>query len=266
MILQVAVDQVDPNPYQPRAEMDEESLRDLATSIAAHGVMQPILVRPLATGRYQLIAGERRWRAARLAGLASVPCIARDADDNELLAMALVENIQRENLNPVESARGYRRLIDEFGLTQEQVADLVGKSRVAVANTLRLLQLPQPILLMIEEGRLTEGHGRCLLGVCDDTDALSRLAAEAVEGGHSVRELERRVRTYTDGAPRRAKRAPRTPALPVNDPEMETLREDLQTTLGTAVRLRGRGPGGVIEIEYYDSEDLARIIDLVIHT
>lgn len=255
------MDQLDPNPFQPRAELDEEGLRDLAASIAAHGVMQPVLVRPLPTGRYQLIAGERRWRAARLAGLQAVPCMARDAGDEELLAMALVENIQREDLNPVEAARGYRRLIDEFGLTQEQVADLVGKSRVAVANTLRLLQLPQPILTMIEDGRLTEGHGRCLLGLCDDTDALYRMAAETADEGYSVRELERRVRTHAGSAPRGTRRG-RVPAL-ADDPEMEALRERLQTVLATAVKLRAKGLGGVIEIEYYDVEDLSRIVEQI---
>lgn len=257
------MDQIDPNPFQPRAGLDEESLRELAASIAAHGVMQPILVRPLATGRYQIIAGERRWRAARLAGLSAVPCITRDAGEDELLVMALVENIQRDDLNAVEAARGYRRLMDEFDLTQEQVSDLVGKSRVAVANTLRLLQLPQPILAMIEDGRLTEGHGRCLLGLCDDSDAMSRMASEALENGYSVRELERRVRLRSeDGAPRTAKRAQRK-LEPGAYAEVQDLQEHLQTFLGTSVKMRTVGTGGAIEIVWYDVEDLNRIVDLI---
>lgn len=264
VVLQIPLSQLDPNPFQPRGTIVQEELEDLASSLRQHGVMQPLAVRALPGGRYQIIAGERRWRAAELAGLEAVPCIAREATDQDLLAMALAENLQRSDLNAIESARGYQRLMAEFGLTQEEVALVVGKSRPAVANTLRLLQLPEEVQDLVATDRLSEGHGRALLALIDDLDQLLALAERATGEGLSVREVEAATRAAKGKASpaRTAKQA--TGDAEADQVELEDLRQRLQTALATAVRLRAKGEKGTIVIEYYDADDLARIAEQIL--
>ncbi len=205
----IPVDMIDPSPHQPRQNFDEESLIALAGSVRVRGVLQPVLVRPLPSGRYELIAGERRWRAAQLAELGSVPAVVRRHDDAASLEMALIENMAREDLNPVEEARACAALTEELGLSREQVGVRVGRSRVAVSNLIRLLDLPDEALALIERGALTEGHGRALL-LAEDQGSRRALARDAARGGWSVRELEARARAAGSPdrrRPRRAKRA-----------------------------------------------------------
>jgi|FaiFalDrversion3_1042247.scaffolds.fasta_scaffold00013_4 ParB family chromosome partitioning protein len=249
------VDRIRPSRVQPRQEITRESLEDLVASIRAHGVLQPVLVRPVG-GEYELVAGERRWRAAVLAGLERVPALVRPLSDAQALQVALVENLQREDLNPVERARAFHRLLVEFGLTQRQVAEAVGLSQPAVANALRLLTLPEPVLRSLEEGRLTEAHGRLLLTVEDPT-VRERLWRATLEEGLSVRALQERI--YREA--RRRSKAPRGGRL---DPNLEAVLEALRVKLGTQVRLRQGRRKGVLEIEFYSEEDLARLCDLLL--
>ena len=186
---------IEPKTDQPRKTFDEEALAGLASSISAHGLLQPILVRPLPNDRYQIVAGERRWRASKMAGLTEIPAIVIEQDDAEAAEISLIENIQRQDLNPLEEAMAYRALMDNFDLTQEQLSERVGKSRPAIANALRLLDLPEEVLVMLRDGAITAGHARTLLG-CRDREALIKLAAQVAAGGISVRDLENRVRLY----------------------------------------------------------------------
>ena len=183
---------IEPNKNQPRKTFSEEALSELADSIKEHGLIQPLLVRPLGDERYQLVAGERRWRACRMLGLDEVPAIVREMTDAEVMELALIENLQREDLTPLEEAAGYRDLMETYGLTQEEAAKRVGKSRSAVANTLRLLQLPEQVRLLVEEGRLSAGHARALMGI-EDIGTMTAVAKEAADKGLSVREVEKRV-------------------------------------------------------------------------
>ncbi len=232
----------------------------MAASIRSMGILQPLVVRPIGDGRYQIIAGERRWRAARRAGLTTVPCIVRSMDDQTVLAAAMVENLQRRDLNPIEAARGYRRLQDQFGLTQDQIAELVGKSRVAISNTLRLLSLPEEVQQMISDGRLSEGHGRALLGLSDTPGVLVSLAHRAAEEGLSVRDVELAVRQYS-AREEQPVRASKTPDLP--EP-YRAAQAALQEALATSVRVRRRRGGrGTIEIDFYGDEDLERLVELI---
>jgi ParB family transcriptional regulator, chromosome partitioning protein len=239
---QLPVELISPNPNQPRQAFDEQALLALTESIRARGVLQPVLVRPLVGGRYELIAGERRWRAARMAELESVPAVVRHRDDAASLEMALIENMAREDLNPVEAARGCAALVEELGLSREEVGLRVGRSRVAVSNLIRLLELPDEALALIERGELTEGHGRALL-LADDHDARRRLARDAVAGRWSVRELEHRARGSEPG--RRQARPRRTPVL---HPDQQAAIEQISDSLGAALGLEvevsaGRGGG-----------------------
>lgn len=247
----VPVDAIRPGALQPRGEIPPESLDELVASIRARGVLQPVLVRPRGP-HYELVAGERRWRAAQRAGLDRIPALVRPVSDAEALEIALIENLQREDLNPVERARAYHRLIAEFGLTQQQVAEAVGLSQPAIANTLRLLTLPEPILHSLEEGRITEAHARVLLGVRDPSER-ERLWRAAVERGLSVRQL-------VDLARRRA--TPRGVRKP--DPDRAALEDALRARLATQVRIRGGRRKGVVEIEFYSEEDLSRICELIL--
>ncbi len=260
----IPISQVEPNPHQPRDQAEEdEELQELAASIARHGVLQPILVRPVEGGRYQIVAGERRWRAAQMAGLEEIPCVVREVDESQMLVLALVENLQRSDLNPIETAQGYQRLMDEFGLRQEEVAELVGKSRTAVTNTVRLLQLPEQVQELICEGKLSEGHGRALLGMQKDPEGLVRAAQKAAKEGLSVRELEKIVQ---QSPTKRAFSSPRRPRLTGEEeltPELQAVREALKRYLATGVRIRPIGRGGVIEIDYYDDEDLTRLLEII---
>ena len=251
----VPLSAIEPNKDQPRREFDEEKLQQLADSISRYGVLQPLLVRDMGNGRYQLLAGERRWRAARLAGLTELPVQLKELEDQGVLEVALIENLQREDLNPMEQAGGYRRLMEEFSLTQEEVAARVGRSRPAVANTLRLLSLPKNIQDMVQEGALSEGHGRALVGL-DESVSLP-LALQACEQGLSVRQLERLA-----SAAAKAGREGESPAPePAKDLYARQLGEALSGRLGRRVQLRPGAKKGRIEIEYYDNQDLCALLE-----
>jgi ParB family chromosome partitioning protein len=259
-VAEIEVDKISPNPYQPRDSFDEAGLEELASSIKQVGIVQPITVRAVGGGRFELISGERRLRAARIAGLGRIPSYVREADTEAMLEMAIVENIQREELNAIEVAHGYDRLIEECGLTQEQVADKVGKSRVAVTNTLRLLKLPPYIQSLIKLGSLTAGHARALMGIEDEAQQ-RKLAEVVVRDGMSVRDVERRVRALSNAQPR-SQAKERTPA-PQVDPHMRAISDQLRTRFSTQVQIRPQGAegGGRIEISYYSREDLERLIE-----
>jgi ParB family chromosome partitioning protein len=251
---EIPIDQIERNPYQPRTSFAEEALAELAASIAAHGVLQPVLVTETLDG-YRLVAGERRLRAAQMAGLERIPAVIRQADEQDQLELALVENLQRADLNAMDAARAYRRLHDMFGLTNEAIADRVGKARPTVANTLRLLDLEPEAQDAIETGRITEGHGRALLGLVPT--AQREILALAVARGLSVRQVEELARRLREGAvPARAATAAR-PA----DAEMERVEDDLRRSLGTKVRLARSRRGGRIIIEWYSDEELGRLYE-----
>lgn len=241
------------NPYQPRSSVEQGALEQLAASIAEHGVLQPILVTETATG-YQLVAGERRLRAAEMAGLERIPALVRTVAEGEHLAFALIENLQREDLNAIEEARAFRQLITEFGLTQDEVASRIGRSRSAVANTLRLLELAPAIQGAVEGGELTEGHGRALGGLQSPSQQIAAMAV--VTARHlSVRQTEDLVRRLNGDGPRARLR-------PAHDAtELELLENGLREALGTKVNLHPRRKGGRITIEYYDEDDLGRIYE-----
>jgi ParB family chromosome partitioning protein len=242
---------IKPNPNQPRTRIDPESLAGLASSIEANGVVQPLLVRPLPDGSYELIAGERRWRAAQAAGLAKVPAVIRDQELAERLQVALIENMVREDLNPVDEARACAALVDELGLSKEELARRVGRSRPAVSNLIRLLDLPDEALELLESGELSEGHGRALLAA-DGNDVRRRLARDAVRAGWSVRETENRAKLA--GQPKK-RESTRTALAPE---EVEALREaadKLESALGHEVKLRPRGGEIALEIRLVDLDE-----------
>lgn len=249
----IPVELVDRNPRQPRSSFDDDTLKGLADSVRERGVLQPVLVRPLAGGRYELIAGERRWRAARLAGLDEVPALVRDRDDAEALEVALIENMAREDLSPVEEARACAALVEELGLTREDVGLRVGRSRVAVSNLIRLLDLPDDVLTYLERGDLTEGHGRALLLASDHADR-RRLAREAVAGEWSVRTLEARARGAGKGTGRTAGTA--APRLHPDQVESAAVISDaLGAVLGTEVRVRAGASGYKVELSFADADE-----------
>ncbi len=256
---ELPVASIRPNPYQPRTHFDETALKELADSIAASGLIQPVVVRPRAGG-FELIAGERRWRAVQQLGWERVPAIVRDADDRTVLTLALIENLQRDDLSPMEAARSYQRLIDEFGIAQAEVARLVGRDRSTVANSLRLFKLPEEVRDMVDDGRLSEGHARALLGMTDGT-ALLALARAAIAGGWSVREVENRVRGERPSAkPRQASAAARA-AAPAAKRVEEALRKHLGTDVRIALRRRGRGN---LTVSFYSNDDLARLLERIL--
>jgi len=236
---------VAPNPRQPRREFDEEALVALADSISSRGVLQPVVVRPIAGGTYELIAGERRLRASRLAGLDCIPAVVRDTEDSERLELALAENMAREDLNAVEEARACAILVDDLELTKQEVGRRVGKSRVAVSNLIRLLELPEPVLEMIEAGSLSEGHGRAILQ-CKDHEARKRLANEARAGAWSVRETERRAKATEEGTAGTG-RGPRTLHPDLAD-ALAAAEDALTAALGREVRVRAHGDGAKAEL------------------
>ena len=253
--VEIAIDRIERNPYQPRTAFEGEPLAELAASIAEHGILQPILVTETLEG-YRLVAGERRLRAAQMAGLERIPAVIRQADDRDQLELALVENLQRTDLNAMEAARAYRQLHDLFGATNEVIAERVGKARPTIANTLRLLDLEPEVQAAIESGRIGEGHGRALLGL--SATAQRELLALAVARGLSVRQVEelaRRLRDAGDGTPRPAR------AAPALDAEMERVEDDLRRALGTKVRLARSRRGGRIIIEWYSDEELERLYE-----
>ena len=257
--LELPIDLIAANPYQPRRGMEQQALDQLAASISEHGVLQPILVTETIDG-YRLIAGERRLRAAAMAGLEHIPAVVRSVEEEQQLALALIENLQRENLNCVEQAHAYRQLVEEFGLTQEEVARRVGRSRPAVTNTLRLLELAPAVLSELESGALTEGHGRAIAGIPDPAQQ-GELARLVVHRGLSVRQTEELVKRLRDD---RARPTPATRTFARQSAlsaELERIEANLRTALGTKVSLAPGRRGGRITIEYYDDEDLGRIYE-----
>ncbi|CAN5731239.1 stage 0 sporulation protein Spo0J [soil metagenome] len=254
--LELPIAQIMRNPYQPRQDFDDASLDELAASIAEHGLLQPILVNETSAG-YVLVAGERRLRAAKRIGMESIPAVVRSVAEREQLALALVENLQRTDLSPLDEARAFRRMMAEFGLTQEEVAARVGRSRSAVANTIRLLDLAEPVQAAIADGTISEGHGRAIAGLADAAAQVQVL--RLVTGrGMSVRQTEELVRRLRDeqGTPTR-----RQATSQGADPELERIVGGLRTALGTKVSVNPGRKGGRITIEYYDDEDLARLYE-----
>ncbi len=255
---QIPLNLIDPNPFQPRIELLEDGLEELASSIRSNGLLQPILIRPFGE-RYQLVAGERRWRAAGKAGLEKVPAIIRDTDDTEALEMALAENLLREALNPIEVARAYDRLQQQFHLTHEQIAERLGIDRSTVTNTLRLLGLAPAVQNLLKEEKISAGHARALLAA-NSAQAQERLAAMVVDQGLSVRSLEKLV------APRpRGKEKQDPKPGPKVDPNIRAAVLQLERALGTRVKMVGNERRGKIEISYFSSEDLTRIYERIIH-
>jgi ParB family chromosome partitioning protein len=249
----VAVELIGPNPNQPRRNFDEDALASLASSLEARGVLQPVLVRPLPGGRYELIAGERRWRAARIAGLAQIPAIVRRHDDAASIELAVIENMAREDLNPLEEARACLALVDELGLTREDVGRRVGRSRVAVSNLIRLLDLPDEALELLERGDLSEGHGRALLQARDH-DVRRRLARDAAAAGWSVRELERRTRDAAEAPPERTARR-RRGLHPDQEAAVEQLSDAFGSAFGTDVQVVPQGDGYRLQLAFESLDD-----------
>lgn len=260
-LVELAIGDIRPNPYQPRQDVDPAALEELKSSIRQVGLMQPVVVRPAAneaTG-FELIAGERRLRACQALGWERIPAVKRDVDDRTALTLALIENLQRDDLSPVDEARGYERLIAEFLLTQQDVADAVGRDRSTVANALRLLKLPEAVLAMLHDGQLTVGHARALLSI-DDPRIAANLAREAVAQGLSVREVEDRAR-----GGRMPERRPRLKKGLGQAPEVRRVEDALRKHLGTDVRVTLRAKGkGQLHLAFYSNEDLARLLELIL--
>ncbi|HEY5622836.1 MAG TPA: ParB/RepB/Spo0J family partition protein [Gammaproteobacteria bacterium] len=259
VLRELAVDLLQRGRYQPRVDMRDETLAELAESIRAQGVVQPIVARPLpADGgeqRYEIVAGERRWRAAQQAGLHSIPAIVRDIPDSAAVAVALIENIQREDLNPMEEARALQRLVDDFDMTHASAAEAVGRSRVTVSNLLRLLELPEAVKAMLEQRDLGMGHARALLAV-ESADELVAVARRVVREGWSVRDTEKAVRTRSKSGRKATKRARASTV----DPNVRRLETDLADRLGAQVRIEHAGPGGKVVIRYHSLDELDGII------
>lgn len=252
-LFNVDIDLIDPSPYQPRTRFREEALDELARSITSSGIVQPLVVRRI-NSRYQLIAGERRWRAAQRASMQRVPVVVRDVPEEMALEMTLVENLQREDLNPIEQARAFQRLTEEFNLTQEQVAERTGKDRATIANAVRLLKLEAPIQDLLEEGRLTAGHGRALLAIADSSTRLE-LSRRIARGGMTVRQVERLATRGT---------RPKSPRIPFQpDANLKAAVEELQRAYGTRVLVHPGSAGhpGQLIFEYYNDSDLVRLYD-----
>ena len=258
VLRKLQIDLLQPGKYQPRREMDEAKLSELSESIKAQGVIQPILVRQVEGGRYEIVAGERRWRASRLAGLDEVPVVVRELEDRTVIAMALIENIQREDLNPLEEAEALQRLISEFTLTHAEAAEAVGRSRAAVSNLLRLLELPVAIRLLLETRRLEMGHARALLTLAPEL--AGKLAQEAADEGWSVREVEHRAQQFAAGKVPGARKAKPAPSAPQAD--IASLETELSESLGTKVAINhGRGGKGRLVIHYTDLDTLDGVLE-----
>ena len=256
--LSLPISQVEPGLKQPRKRFDEDSLQDLADSISTHGVIQPLTVRRLASGYYQIIAGERRWRAAKIAGLTEIPAVIIEADDRKVMELGLIENLQREDLNPVEEANGYKVLMDEYGLTQEEVAQRVGKSRPAVANALRLLALPDPVHQLLEEGKLSAGHARAILAA-PTGELQKKLAQKVIAEDLSVRQTEALAKRLAAGE--------KEPPAPTPGPDLSiylrAAEKSLAARFGRKVNIISGKKKGKIELEYYNPEDLNTLLDLL---
>lgn len=266
-VAEVAVERIRPNPYQPRQEFKDEALDELASSIEELGVIQPITVRAIGDGQFEIISGERRLRAARRAGIDRLPAFIREANSEEMLEMALVENVQREELNPIEVALGYQRLMEECGLTQEEVAAKVSKSRATVSNFLRLLRLPPPVQAALRDKKVAMGHARALIAI-DDHDAQVELLEETIEEDLSVREVERRARNWhadQDEESDDEDEEPTTTSSPDRDElQLDDFRSRLRSAFSTQVQINHKKDGeGSIEISYYSEEDLERLVEMM---
>ena len=247
--------EIEPNRAQPRKQFDDSALAELADSIAQHGVLQPLLVRPLMSGGYQIVAGERRWRAARMAGLAEVPAVVRELSDQEVMQLALIENLQREDLTAMEEAEGYQALMDSYGLTQEEIARIVGKSRPAVGNALRLLNLPPAVRDLLEQGALSAGHARTLLSL-PNPEQMEQMAELVAKHGISVRELEKMVKKLLSSEEVSVKE----PVKVTKNRYFEEAELALHSYLGRKVKVEGSKKKGTLQIEFYGEEDLANLI------
>lgn len=247
--------EIEPNRAQPRKQFDDSALAELADSIAQHGVLQPLLVRPLMSGGYQIVAGERRWRAARMAGLAEVPAVVRELSDQEVMQLALIENLQREDLTAMEEAEGYQALMDSYGLTQEEIARIVGKSRPAVGNALRLLNLPPAVRDLLEQGALSAGHARTLLSL-PNPEQMEQMAELVAKHGISVRELEKMVKKLLSSEEASVKE----PVKVTKNRYFEEAELALHSYLGRKVKVEGSKKKGTLQIEFYGEEDLANLI------
>lgn len=255
-IAEVEVSKIVPNPNQPRKHFDEEALQELSSSIKLHGVIQPLVVNKVENDQYMIIAGERRWRASKMAGLEKVPVVIKNYTEKQIKEISIIENLQREDLNPIEAARAIKQLMEEYNLTQETVSDRIGKSRSSVANTLRLLSLYPDVIKMIEDGKLSSGHARSLV-VVDDTTIQIKLAKQAADGKMSVRELEKAVRNYLNPQ--------KTPMNKVQEQslELKELINEMQRIFATKVSAIGNDNKGRIYIDYYSRDDLDRLSDLM---
>ena len=260
---EIDIDLIEPNNLQPRTRFDDSQLEELAQSIKANGIVQPLLVRRVGGARYQIVAGERRWRAAQRAGLQRIPAVVREVPDEKMLELALIENIQRQELNAIEEAYAYKRLIETLGLTQETVAQRVGRDRTFVTNYLRLLRLPEDIQKLVEENQISMGHARALLGV-DDVEKQRQVAQLVIDRGLSVRETERTIKRIVAGG-EKTESEPESLHFKVEDANVRAAETKLRRRFGTKVRIlpNSNGVGGKIEIQYYDENDLHRVYELL---
>src|SRR6478736_6480334 len=255
---EISIDSIDPNPYQTRRRINEAALEELAESIRASGVVQPVVLRPVANGRYQLVAGERRWHASRRAGKTTIPAVVRQISNEQAMEITIIENLQREDLNPVEQARAFERLSREFGLTQEQIAARTGKDRASIANFIRLLKLPEDVQNALEAGALSFGHGKVLLALAGFPGHLERAAREVIEKQLSVRQTEELVTKLLN--PQAAEQKQEKPAAPV-DPNVREAQRSLESSLGVKVEIHDRKGRGKIILKYGSLEDFDRIVE-----
>ena len=255
-VTELDIEKIYPNPNQPRKYFDEEALQELASSIKLHGVIQPLVVNKEDNGTYMIIAGERRWRAAKIAGLDKVPVVIKNYTEKQIKEISIIENLQREDLNPIEAARAIKQLMDEYNLTQETVSDRIGKSRSAVANTLRLLTLYPDVIKMVEDGRISRGHARSLV-IVDDVNQQMKLAKQAADGKMSVRELEKAVKNYLNPSKNNSTK------VKEQSLELKELINEMQRVFATKVSAIGNDNKGRIYIDYYSRDDLDRLADMI---
>jgi ParB family chromosome partitioning protein len=256
-VVKIPVENIIPNRYQPRKKFNEETLKELAISIKENGIIQPVIVSNLGNGKYELIAGERRWKAAQLAGIPEIPAIIRDCSENERLEIALVENIQREDLNPIEEALAYKEILERLSITQDELAQKIGKNRSSITNTLRLLKLPEYIKEMLISGALTEGHARAILAL-EDIDKMIAFADYIIQNNLSVREAENEVKKFLE----KEKYVSRETSEKKEDFILKNAEDELIRTFGTKVEIKGNRKRGRIEIHYFSDEDFTRLLEI----
>lgn len=258
---EVSIDSIDPNPYQTRRRINETALEELAESIRVSGVVQPVVLRPIANGRFQLVAGERRWHASRRAGKTTIPAVVRQISNEQAMEITIIENLQREDLNPMEQARAFERLSREFSLTQEQIASRTGKDRASIANFIRLLKLPEDVQNAVEAGALSFGHGKVLLALAGFPQHMERAAREIIEKQLSVRQTEELVAKLLN--PQVAEQKQEKPAVPI-DPNVREAQRSLESSLGVKVEIRDRKGKGRIILKYGSLEDFDRIVEALV--